>query len=117
MKKRIAIVCALILILIGCSKSEERSYSGLNAEILSVDNDLIIVKAEDSDILEFNKEYFVDVSHCPIYYIDFDTEELLEIDIEDLFVGDHITMDVTESGIKENLITPEQIQLITQRDI
>lgn len=107
------LLCATLII--GCFmlKNKEEAYSGVNVEILSIQNNLIVGDIEGVGPLE--GEYTIDISECPIYYVDFKTHELSEINGEDLCVGDFIIIDFLKNKVDGKLIKPEQIQLISQK--
>ena len=113
----IAMVFGMIFALFGCS-SDVQSYAGLNAEIVAINSELngFTIKSLDDDSILGEKCYInLESDDVNYIYVDYETEELQDLQYSDFVVGDVITIDVDTNGIQNRSVVPKQIQLSTQR--
>lgn len=106
---------------------EERLHAGLNAEIVEIDaaNQLIYVKDADENGVEiFGARCALDCSKAVendvVIYVDFETAEVWSIHLDDLKIGDEVTLNLYDSeynNARMGSAVIEQLQLMTQRPI
>ncbi|MFR3793220.1 MAG: hypothetical protein ACLTWO_15160 [Blautia massiliensis (ex Durand et al. 2017)] len=122
MKKMIMTLCMFIcaFTLVACSgqQTNEPLTLGVNAIITEIDKENKIITTKDSG------EYcLIDCSKIPMISFNYDTQDVVDITLDDLQVGDEIILTIRSSEI-ENLqkeddnkgkIAVEQLQLGTQR--
>ena len=91
---------------------------GVNAIITEIDKENKIITTKDS-----GEDCLIDCSKIPMIYCNYDTQDVVDITLDDLQVGDEIILTIRSSEI-ENLqkdddnkgkIAVEQLQLGTQR--
>lgn len=122
MKKRIMTLCMFIcaFTLVACSgqQTNESLTLGVNAIITEIDKENKIITTKDS-----GEDCLIDCSKIPMIYCNYDTQDVVDITLDDLQVGDEIILTIRSSEI-ENLqkeddnkgkIAVEQLQLGTQR--
>ena len=122
MKKMIMTLCMFIcaFTLVACSgqQTNESLTLGVNAIITEIDKENKIITTKDS-----GEDCLIDCSKIPMIYCNYDTQDVVDITLDDLQVGDEIILTIRSSEI-ENLqkeddnkakITVEQLQLGTQR--
>lgn len=122
MKKMIMTLCMFIcaFTLVACSgqKTNEPLTLGVNAIITEIDKENKIITTKDS-----GEDCLIDCSKIPMIYCNYDTQDVVDITLDDLQVGDEIILTIRSSEI-ENLqkeddnkgkIAVEQLQLGTQR--
>ena len=128
MKKMIMALCIFICVftLVACSgqQTNESLTLGVNAIITEIDKENKIIFTKDSGeegIL--GDDCLIDCSKIPMIYCNYDTQDVVDITLDDLQVGDEIIFFYSEFR-NENLqkeddnkakITVEQLQLGTQR--
>ncbi len=133
MKKVLPLILALICVflLIACNndgkviENNDIFHVGLNAKIVDIDTEKQIIYVKDCNNYDhyFAKKSAIDCSNLrenkSFIYVDYDTKNLMFIDIFDLKVGDNIIVSVYDDQLESSsngYIVPEQIQLSTQRD-
>ena len=122
MKKMIMTLCMFIcaFTLVACSgqQTNESLTLGVNAIITEIDKENKIITTKDS-----GEDCLIDCSKIPMIYCNYDTQDVIDITLDDLQVGDEIILTIRSSEI-ENLqkeddnkakIAVEQLQLGTQR--
>lgn len=122
MKKMIVTLCMFIcaFTLVACSgqQTNESLTLGVNAIITEIDKENKIITTKDS-----GEDCLIDCSKIPMIYCNYDTQDVVDITLDDLQVGDEIILTIRSSEI-ENLqkeddnkgkIAVEQLQLGTQR--
>ena len=122
MKKMIVTLCMFIcaFTLVACSgqQTNEPLTLGVNAIITEIDKENKIITTKDS-----GEDCLIDCSKIPMIYCNYDTQDVVDITLDDLQVGDELILTIRSSEI-ENLqkeddnkakITVEQLQLGTQR--
>ena len=122
MKKMIMTLCMFIcaFTLVACSgqQTNETLTLGVNAIITEIDKENKIITTKDS-----GEDCLIDCSKIPMIYCNYDTQDVVDITLDDLQVGDEIILTIRSSEI-ENLqkeddnkgkIAVEQLQLGTQR--
>ncbi len=122
MKKMIMTLCMFIcaFTLVACSgqQTNESLTLGVNAIITEIDKENKIITTKDS-----GEDCLIDCSKIPMIYCNYDTQDVVDITLDDLQVGDEIILTIRSSEI-ENLqkeddnkgkIAVEQLQLGTQR--
>ena len=122
MKKMIMALCIFIcaFTLVACSgqQTNEPLTLGVNAIITEIDKENKIITTKDS-----GEDCLIDCSKIPMIYCNYDTQDVIDITLDDLQVGDEIILTIRSSEI-ENLqkeddnkakIAVEQLQLGTQR--
>ncbi len=128
MKKMIMALCIFICVftLVACSgqQTNEPLTLGVNAIITEIDkeNKIITTKASGEEGV-LGDDCLIDCSQIPMIYCNYDTQDVVDITLDDLQVGDEIILTIRSSEI-ENLqkeddnkakIAVEQLQLGTQR--
>ena len=128
MKKMIMTLCMFIcaFTLVACSGQQinEPLTLGVNAIITEIDktNKIITVK-DNGEEDALGDTCLIACSGIPMIYCNYDTQDVISIDFDDLKVGDEIILTIRSSEI-ENLqkkddnkakIEVEQLQLGTQR--
>ena len=128
MKKMIMALCIFIcaFTLVACSgqQTNEPLTLGVNAIITEIDkeNKIITTKASGEEGV-LGDDCLIDCSQIPMIYCNYDTQDVVDITLDDLQVGDEIILTIRSSEI-ENLqkeddnkakIAVEQLQLGTQR--
>ena len=128
MKKMIMALCIFICVftLVACSEQQtnEPLTLGVNAIITEIDkeNKIITTKASGEEGV-LGDDCLIDCSQIPMIYCNYDTQDVVDITLDDLQVGDEIILTIRSSEI-ENLqkeddnkakIAVEQLQLGTQR--
>lgn len=121
-KKMIMALCIFICVftLVACSgqQTNEPLTLGVNAIITEIDKENKIITTKDS-----GEDCLIDCSKIPMIYCNYDTQDVVDITLDDLQVGDEIILTIRSSEI-ENLqkeddnkakIAVEQLQLGTQR--
>ena len=122
MKKMIMALCIFIcaFTLVACSgqQTNEPLTLGVNAIITEIDKENKIITTKDS-----GEDCLIDCSKIPMIYCNYDTQDVIDITLDDLQVGDEIILTIRSSEI-ENLqkeddnkakIAVEQLQLGTQK--
>ena len=122
MKKMIMTLCMFIcaFTLVACSgqQTNESLTLGVNAIITEIDKENKNITTKDS-----GEDCLIDCSKIPMIYCNYDTQDVVDITLDDLQVGDEIILTIRSSEI-ENLqkeddnkgkIAVEQLQLGTQR--
>nr|WP_317283729.1 hypothetical protein [uncultured Sellimonas sp.] len=122
MKKMIMTLCMFIcaFTLVACSgqQTNEPLTLGVNAIITEIDKENKIITTKDS-----GEDCLIDCSKIPMIYCNYNTQDVVDITLDDLQVGDEIILTIRSSEI-ENLqkeddnkgkIAVEQLQLGTQR--
>ena len=122
MKKMIMALCIFIcaFTLVACSgqQTNEPLTLGVNAIITEIDKENKIITTKDS-----GEDCLIDCSKIPMIYCNYDTQDVVDITLDDLQVGDEIILTIRSSEI-ENLqkeddnkakIAVEQLQLGTQK--
>ena len=97
---------------------------GVNAIITEIDKENKIITTKDSgEEGVLGDDCLIDCSQIPMIYCNYDTQDVVDITLDDLQVGDEIILTIRSSEI-ENLqkeddnkakIAVEQLQLGTQR--
>ena len=128
MKKMIMALCIFIcaFTLVACSgqQTNEPLTLGVNAIITEIDKENKIIITKDSgEEGVLGDDCLIDCSQILMIYCNYDTQDVVDITLDDLQVGDEIILTIRSSDI-ENLqkeddnkakITVEQLQLGTQR--
>ncbi len=115
-----------IFTLVACSgqQTNEPLTLGVNAIITEIDKENKIITTKDSgEEGVLGDDCLIDCSQIPMIYCNYDTQDVVDITLDDLQVGDEIILTIRSSEI-ENLqkeddnkakIAVEQLQLGTQR--
>ena len=128
MKRMIMALCIFICVftLVACSgqQTNEPLTLGVNAIITEIDKENKIITTKDSgEEGVLGDDCLIDCSQIPMIYCNYDTQDVVDITLDDLQVGDEIILTIRSSEI-ENLqkeddnkakIAVEQLQLGTQR--
>jgi len=117
LKKVLLMMFVIILLLItACSNNEDVTHGGVNAEILEISNVLkgIVVKGLDNNSI-LGEKCYINCEGPDVYfvYVENTSEEVTEIQFEDLVVGDKITVDV--KSVENKYALTSRVQLLTQR--
>lgn len=123
MKRFIWMVLLLCPLLASCGASEEDSLClGVDAVITQVDLDQRTVTVKDpGEEGVFGEACLVRCEDAPVLYCAYDTQEIRELSLEDLMVGDEILLGIRATELEalrsggEAVVTARQIQLGTQR--
>ena len=129
MKKMIMALCIFICVftLVACldnKQTNEPLTLGVNAIITEIDKENKIITTKDSgEEGVLGEDCLIDCSQIPMVYCNYDRQDVVDITLDDLQVGDEIILTIRSSEI-ENLqkeddnkakIAVEQLQLGTQR--
>lgn len=118
MKKIVSIVTVIILLftISACSKSSDTSYGGVNAEILEISNELqgFVVKGLDTDSI-LGEKCYINCEAPEVYfiYVNNETSEIIDLEYDDLEIGDKITVDI--KSVENKYALTSRVQLLTQR--
>lgn len=107
----------IALSITGCNNNEEIGYVGINAQILEISKEVkgIVVKSLDDESILGEKCYInCESSDTYFIYVDYKTGETVELNFDDLKVGDKITVDAKSVGTKYALTS--RVQLLTPRN-
>lgn len=128
MKKMIMTLCMFIcaFTLVACSEQQinEPLTLGVNAIITEIDKENKIITTKDSgEEGVLGEACLIDCSKIPIIYCNYDTQDVVDITLDDLQVGDEIILTIRSSEIENHQtednnkakIEVEQLQLSTQR--
>ena len=125
-------ICAFTLVACSGQQTNEPLALGINAIITEIDKENKIITTKDSGeegVLSavgkgvLGDDCLIDCSQIPMIYCNYDTQDVIDITLDDLQVGDEIILTIRSSEI-ENLqkedgnktkIEVEQLQLGTQR--
>ena len=121
---RFAFICAFTLVACSGQQTNEPLTLGVNAIITEIDKENKIITTKDSgEEGVLGDDCLIDCSQIPMIYCNYDTQDVIDITLDDLQVGDEIILTIRSSEI-ENLqkeddnkakIAVEQLQLGTQR--
>lgn len=104
-----------------CAAQSEVLHMGLNAVITDMDTQAHTLTVKDAGGKEvFGEDCVIDCSETYILYVDYDTREIKDLDLEDLQTGDDIILSVYDSQLSlmekgTKTIKADQVQLGTQR--
>ena len=117
-------VCTFTLVACSGQQTNEPLTLGVNAIITEIDKENKIITTKDSgEEGVLGDDCLIDCSQIPMIYCNYDTQDVVDITLDDLQVGDEIILAIRSSEI-ENLqkeddnkakIAVEQLQLGTQR--
>ena len=117
-------ICAFTLVACSGQQTNESLTLGVNAIITEIDKENKIITTKDSgEEGVLGDDCLIDCSQIPMIYCNYDTQDVVDITLDDLQVGDEIILTIRSSEI-ENLqkeddnkakIAVEQLQLGTQR--
>ena len=117
-------VCTFTLVACSGQQTNEPLTLGVNAIITEIDKENKIITTKDSEEKGvLGNDCLIDCSKIPMIYCNYDTQDVVDITLDDLLVGDEIILAIRSSEI-ENLqkeddnkakIAVEQLQLGTQR--
>ena len=107
MKKMIMALCIFICVftLVACSgqQTNESLTLGVNAIITEIDKENKIITTKDSgEEGVLGDDCLIDCSQIPMIYCNYDTQDVVDITLDDLQVGDEIILAIRGSEI-ENL--------------
>lgn len=117
-------ICAFTLVACFGRQTNEPLTLGVNAIITEIDkeNKIIFIKDNGEEGI-LGDDCLIDCSKIPMIYCNYETQDVVDITLDDLQVGDELILTIRSSEI-ENLqkeddnkakITVEQLQLGTQR--
>lgn len=118
MRKLLNLTVWLILLftLSACSNSENRSFVGVNAEIIEISNELqgFVVKGLDPDSI-IGEQCYINCEGPDTYfiYVNNETTQIIDLKYDDFKVGDKITVDL--KSIENKYALTSRVQLLTQR--
>ena len=122
MKKKIVLLILLVIILVNitsCKSDDKIDYVGLNARIVQISQNIKGFEIELLDSSKIGDYMYVscNAENINFIYVNYETEELSEINYSDFIVGDEIIINATidKDDIKNKNIYASQIQLSTQR--
>lgn len=117
-------ICVFTLVVCSGQQTNEPLTLGVNAIITEIDKENKIITTKDSgEEGVLGDDCLIDCSQIPMIYCNYDTQDVVDITLDDLQVGDEIILTIRSSEI-ENLqkeddnkakIAVEQLQLGTQR--
>ena len=119
MKRIFAVIMILcISLLSGCGKETEEAQSlGINAEIVEINRDDCNITVKD-DGKVFGEECVIDCTDIPIIYCNYETQDLKDIEFEELQSGDRLIFTMYQDEVenaKDGSAEVLEIQLSTQR--
>ena len=123
MKKNLSIllVFAAITLMTGCMREQEPVNMGLNAQILEIDQaGQLLYISDEPESQVFGERLAIDcgslIETGSVIYVNYETQEVTQINFSDLAPGDHIMINASSSQLSaQPPIQVEQIQLGTQR--
>lgn len=117
-------ICVVTFVACTVQPTEDSLTLGVNTIITKIDkaNQTITVKDNSEDVV-LGKACLIDCSKIPIIYCNYDTQDVVDITLDDLQVGDEIILTIRSSEIENHQtednnkakIEVEQLQLSTQR--
>lgn len=117
-------ICAFTLVACSEQQINEPLTLGVNAIITEIDKENKIITTKDSgEEGVLGEACLIDCSKIPIIYCNYDTQDVVDITLDDLQVGDEIILTIRSSEIENHQtednnkakIEVEQLQLSTQR--
>ena len=112
--------------LVSCQGQKDVLCCGLNAKVVEIDTQQMILYVQDIDgeAFVFGQRCALDCKQAAqderLIFVDYETEELTNISFYEFQVGDEIIVELYTSqkeGAKDATARAEQVQLGTQRDI
>ena len=102
MKKMIMALCIFICVftLVACSgqQTNEPLTLGVNAIITEIDKENKIITTKDSgEECVLGDDCLIDCSQIPMIYCNYDTQDVVDITLDDLQVGDEIILAIRSS--------------------
>lgn len=117
-------ICVVTFVACTVQPTEDSLTLGVNTIITKIDkaNQTITVKDNSEDVV-LGKACLIDCSKIPIIYCNYDTQDVVDITLDDLQVGDEVILTIRSSEIENHQtednnkakIEVEQLQLSTQR--
>lgn len=99
-----------------CDNNEDATHIGVNAEVLEINNFIkgMVVKGLDNNSI-LGDECYINCESPEVYFLNLDNTsgEVIDIQFEDLVVGDKITVDV--KSVENKYALTSRVQLLTQR--
>ena len=107
MKKMIMALCIFICVftLVACSgqQTNEPLTLGVNAIITEIDKENKIITTKDSgEEGVLGDDCLIDCSQIPMIYCNYDTQDVVDITLDDLQVGDEIILTIRSSEIENH---------------
>lgn len=123
--KKLSVLLVLLICTLGfvsCKNAKDDIvHAGVNAVISEIDAEKNQITVTDLEAGRFSIETCVlDCAAASMIYCDYDTEEIREITIQDLQIGDSVILNVKDSELKNlqngsNILKIDQLQLGAQR--
>ena len=115
--KKLLLVPIIIGFMAGCNNSNSHSsYSGVNAEILEINQSIqgMVVKGIDENSV-LGESCYINCESEEVYFIfaDNSTGDTLDLSFDDFVVGDIITVDV--NTVENSHALTSRVQLLTQQ--
>lgn len=117
-------ICVVTFVACTVQPTEDSLTLGVNAIITEIDkaNQTITVKDSGEEGV-LGEDCLVDCSQIPMIYCNYDTQDVVDITLDDLQVGDEVILTIRSSEIEnyqtednnKAKIEVEQLQLSTQR--
>ena len=96
-------ICAFTLVACSGQQTNEPLALGINAIITEIDETNKIITTKDSgEEGVLGDDCLIDCSQIPMIYCNYDTQDVIDITLDDLQVGDEIILTIRSSEI-ENL--------------
>jgi hypothetical protein len=122
MRRKIILFITLVIILISitsCKADDKVDIIGLNAKIVQISQNIkgFVVQVLDDERIGDYVYVNCNAEDIAFLYVDYETQELAEINYSDFIIGDEIKITATiyKEDIKNKNIYASQIQLGTQR--
>ena len=112
--------------LVSCREKEDTLWAGLNARVVEIDTEQMILYIQDIDenANVFGQRCALECKQAAqeerLIFVDYETHELTDISFYEFQVGDEIIVEMYTSqkeGAKDNTARAEQVQLGTQRPV
>lgn len=116
----VLLICALGFVFYKSTK-DNIVHAGVNAVISEIDAEKNQITVTDLEAGRFSVENcIIDCTNAPMIYCNYDTEDVREITIQDLQVGDSVILNVKETELTNLpngsiVLKIDQLQLGTQR--
>ena len=117
-------ICVVTFVACTVQPTEDSLTLGVNAIITEIDKENKIITTKDSgEEGVLGEACLIDCSKIPIIYCNYDTQDVVDITLDDLQVGDEVILTIRSSEIENHQtednnkakIEVEQLQLSTQR--
>ena len=97
-------ICAFTLVACSGQQTNEPLTLGVNAIITEIDKENKIITTKDSgEEGVLGEDCLIDCSKIPMIYCNYDTQDVVDITLDDLQVGDEIILTIRSSEIENRM--------------